>query len=151
MQDDSGSPYAASLSADFTTSSTSAADVTGLAFPVGANEIWLFDFRLNIGKASGTAGIKMALSWPTGATVKGMVWGSVTPATPTYQNSIITASGTLTTEVYQIVANSNGIMRIWGRIANGSTPGLLQLQVATVSSQNEIIVAGSGLVANRQA
>jgi hypothetical protein len=141
--------YVTSISADFTTNATTATNVTGLFFPIGINEIWVFRFHLGIGKASGTAGIKMAMSFPSGTTLHGNVWGSTTPLTA-FTLSTITASATLTAEVYAITAASTGKMHVWGRAASTSTAGNIQLQVASVTSQNAIITAGSHLEATRQ-
>lgn len=150
MRDNSGSPYVASIASDFTTANTTATNVTGMSFPVGANEVHTFEFRLNIGKASGTAGIKVALAVPTGSTLKAMVDGTTSGPTAT-TSSVITASATLTAEIYSTVANSNGVMLIYGRVDSAGTPGTVQLQVASVTSQNAIIGGHSSLVAEREA
>lgn len=150
MRDNSGSTFALSLPSNFSTGSTSATDVTGMSFPIGANEIWTFKFRLNVGKSAQTNGIKMGMNVPSGATFKAMVRGTTSAAT-LRTTSVITAAATLTTEVYHNRTGSLGVMRIWGSVRNGATPGFVTLQTASVTSQNALIVAGSSLAADREA
>src|SRR5687768_7547009 len=95
------------LTNDWTTTATTVSNVTGMNFPVQANEVWSYDFVLRIGSSS-TAGIKFAINFPSGAANMCTVNGT-TNAINTATTSIITAAATLTTEVYMALATQNGI------------------------------------------
>jgi hypothetical protein len=141
-------PYFARLTADQATNATTATAVPGLSFTIGANEVWTVEFNCRIGKASGTNGTKYAIAIPAGATVMGQVFGTVGSATA-FATEVITASATLTSTAFNTTATSNGVMRITACIVNGATAGTVQLQQASVTSQNAIVLANSYMVARR--
>jgi hypothetical protein len=144
-----GTQAQAVLAADQTNTLTTAANVAGLSFAIGANEVWIFDFILRIGSSS-TTGCKYAITTPAGATLMAIVFGNTTAITA-FNEEILTASGTLTAAVYQAIATQNGMLRISGVVRNGATAGTVQLQQAKVTSGTATVGANSSLMARRAA
>lgn len=58
----------AKLASDFTTSSSTAVDVTGLSFTPAANKSYEFEGLLRTRTATATVGPRPGLAWPTGTT-----------------------------------------------------------------------------------
>lgn len=133
----------ARLTADVSKTTTAASDVTGLNFYVDVNEVERFEF--NLFTSAGTGGIKFALTFPTGATVKAEVFGSVAAGAITSER--ITATATLTTAVWS-TSNTSGWVKVMGEIRNGGTAGTVQLQYGSgTNGQTANIQADSTVVA----
>ena len=146
MIDNTGSAYQSYLTADATTTSTAAVNVTGLSFPVGGNEAWTFEFNLRIGSSS-TAGMKVALTFPSGATLLATAIGATSGVTA-QSTDLMSASGTLGL-AFNTFNGQTGVLRITGCITTGSTPGIVQLQQAKVTSGTSTVAALSFLRAQR--
>lgn len=130
------------------TTDTTIASVWDLGFAIGPNEVWTAEFNLSHG-ASGTGGCKWAISIPSGATIRAVVVGSGASKT-TQTSSIITASATLTAELYNTAALTTGWTRITASVANGATGGNVQLQFASgVSGQFTTVYTDSYFTARR--
>jgi hypothetical protein len=139
------------------TSSTTLVDVTDLAFTIGANEKWVVDFTLFTPFANGGGGFSFALTNPSGATprnVGGAIYkdaavSSVGPAVST--NGYV--SGTSFLGATPAGADNSAWAFLHAYIANGSTPGTVQLQFAQNASNgiSSTILEGSKLVAYRVA
>lgn len=56
------------LGSDFTTTSATAVDITGMAFTPAANKRYEFEARLRLRTATATVGPRPGLAWPTGFT-----------------------------------------------------------------------------------
>jgi len=134
---------AARLDGNVTTTSLTAANITGLSFPIAVNETVRFEANLNNGN-SGTTGNKFAVNFPSGATLNCHTEGSTSGPTAMTQSKI-TAAATLTTEIYHTLASQVGRATIIGTVKNGSTAGTVQLQFAAVTSGTATINAGSSL------
>lgn len=135
------------LTQDFTTSSGSAVNVTGLAFTPAANTNYEFYVRLLVRTATATVGPRPGLAWPTGLT-DGVAYMDTTSAAATrvMQNGNITAAllgpvGGLPT--------TTGSWPAWiqGWFIGGPTPsGAVQVQLASeTAGTNVTIKAGSCL------
>lgn len=112
---------AAYLANDQSTQSATAVSITGLAFNVGANQVWSFEARLGA-TVSAVAGVKVAVAVPSGATLGAYVRGSTTTVTP------ITSSGVLTVSVMTAAVGGidiNGVVQV------GATAGTVQIQFAS--------------------
>lgn len=133
--------------ADRTTTSTTAVNVLPLSFSADVNEEWIFSFRLRVGSSS-AAGIKVALTFPAGATLRATVKGN-SGAVTTISSEQITASGTLG-QVWCAAAINNGWLEIDGVIVNGATAGTVQLQAAKVTSGTATVFQGSYVDAQRR-
>lgn len=152
MLDNSGSPYPARISGDLTTTSTSAADATGLSFPIGANEVWSFECYMKVGSSS-TAGTKYAVNVPSGATLAVQVEGQTT-GNGVFAQEQLTAAATLTSTAFNTTgafttAAVGAFVAVRGVVANGSTPGTVQVQHAKVTSGTATIYANAYLIARR--
>lgn len=106
---------------DQSTTSATAVDITSMSFAIGANEVWTAEFYLGC-TVSGAAGIRYAVTVPSGATIGAGVRG--TNAIP----AIITASGSLTTAVF---TNTPSMTQISMLVQNGAAPGTVQVQFAS--------------------
>lgn len=119
---------------------------SGLSFAVKANEICEFEFILRIG-STGTAGMKLALVFPNGATLTASVVATGSSATAVI-GDLIAASATAGATI-MTVASQNGIARIRGVIVNGITEGSVGLQFLKVTSGTATIAANSFVSARR--
>jgi hypothetical protein len=133
----------ARLDAAVTTTSTTAANITGLSVSVAANETIQFEAYLNNGN-TGTTGNKFAVNFPSGGTLMCHFEGSTSGVTAMTQSKV-TAAATLTTEIYHTLATQVGRATLMGTFKNGSTAGTLQIQFAAVTSGTVTINAGSYL------
>lgn len=117
---------------DQTTTSATAVDITSMSFSIGASEVWSVEFYLGC-TVSGAAGIKYAVSVPSGATIGGSVRGTL--AAP----AIITASATLTTAQLQTTPSMTQISVL---IQNSTTPGTVQAQYASADGIVSAVAKG---------
>lgn len=139
------------LPADATTTSTSAVDVADassnkLQFQIGDSEVWSFEFNLRTGSSS-AAGLKFAITFPSGGTMLAQAVGTTTGVT-VFSSDIMTASGTLGI-AYNTVNAQTGNLRITGVLVNGSTDGNVTLQFAKVTSGTATVAANAYLNARR--
>lgn len=138
---------AARVASNVTINSTTMADVTGLAFAVGASEIWAFEFNLTI--TGNTNGLKFDLTGPTSPTSLMATFFGNTSGITAISTDNVTAFSTATTTVFAATAVAN-VLRVYGTLANGSTAGTVQLRAGTLSGTNSSTVRlNSHLVAHR--
>jgi hypothetical protein len=109
------------ITADQSTTSATAVDCTGMAFPIGASEDIAFEFFLVV-NVSGASGVRFAINGPAGATIAAVVRG--TAAAPVQ----ITALDTLTGAV---MTSSAAGVHIFGVIRASTTAGIVQLRFAS--------------------
>ena len=141
MKRDTSSVY---LLADFSTSSTTAVS-TGLAFQIAANAVYTVIISGTASKATTTSGMKLAIGAPTGCTIKGQQQHGTSSLSTAMQNGLITAINTLGT-TFATGAGVEVPFRIEATITNGSTAGVISLDVATVTSNAATIYAGTRMV-----
>lgn len=135
------------LATDFTTTSTTASDVTGLGFAPLANTKYEFEVMLLLRSAAGTTGPQPGLTWPTGLTdgvVRLFASTAVNAEIFRHGNSSAavlvpnTGYGSTTTSY---LGGGSGIL-----IAGASPSGNLQVQLASeVSASTVTAKAGSYL------
>jgi hypothetical protein len=135
------------LANDFTTSSATAVDITGLAFTPAANLQYEFEACLFMRTATATVGAKPGLAWPGGVTdavADAYASISATVEVQAHGNanaSIIAASTALanTTQSYS--------GRLFGSMKMGGSPtGTLKVQLASETAGTNVIAkAGSFL------
>lgn len=118
---------AAVITSDFTTTSGTGVDVTGLSVAVAANTNYSYSCHLDTG--SGTSGIKAAITLPSGAVLLGHAFGVNTGST-TFREDRMTTSGTLT-GAFSVLSSSATFIRLNGRIRISSTAGNFKVQVAS--------------------
>lgn len=133
------------LASDFTTSSATAVDITGMAFTPAANTSYEFESLLLCRTATATVGPRPGLAWPTGlsdgvadmftpssATAQTMVFGNIAA-------TMLAAVGGLpnTTSSYPV--------RVCGMVVAGASPsGTVKLQLASETAGTNVTVkAGS--------
>jgi hypothetical protein len=134
--------------ADVTNTTNAAVDVTDMSFNIGATERWTAEFYLQTG-CSSTGGIKYAISVPTGSVFRAVIDGSGSSAT-SRNSAIVTASGTLTTAIWNNVAAATGFARISLSVVAGVNAGVVQLRFASnTAGQTSTIFSNSYLVARK--
>lgn len=131
-----------------TASDTTEADVTGMSFDIGANEVWQFEIHLKNG-CSAAGGLMWNITVPTGGTLMATVFGSISTTT-NFRHDEITTSGTAV-NTYAGANSQAHQTHFWGTVANGATPGRVQLGVQnnTGVSQTATVAAGSYIIARR--
>jgi hypothetical protein len=131
-----------------TTTSTSAANVTGASFAIGANENWSFEFYGRIG-CDNTGGVKFAADVPSGATLLAQAVGVGASAT-TVTSALLTSDNALSGVAFNSVNDQNGWVRITGHVRNSSNAGNIQITFASATSgQTSTVYVDSTLVGRR--
>lgn len=135
------------LAADFTTSSATAVDVTGMSFQPAANKRYEFEARLRLRTATATVGPRPGLAWPTGFTDGG---GEV--RCPSAVGSEVMQFGNPNAAILGPVGGLPNTTQSWpgyvgGEINMGASPsGTVKLQLASeTAGTNVICKAGSWL------
>lgn len=130
-------------------------DDNDLLFPVAANESWVFEFLFFTTAASNTPDLRVALTFPAGATVLAEVVGPTNGIT-TVPGELriftpITTSGTAVTGIGSISTATP--VRIKGVIRNGANAGSVTLQWAqnSADASDTKVKADSTVIARRYA
>ncbi len=137
----------ASLGSDFTTTSATAVDVTGLAFAPAASTNYEFEAMLMVRTATGAVGPRPGLSWPTGLT-EGVGMMFVPQAANadllSYGNSnaaLLVAAGGLPSTTLSYMGGGRGFV-----FAGASPSGNVQVQLASETAGTTVTIkAGSFL------
>lgn len=130
------------------TTSQSLGNITGLSFAVGANESWIFRFKIFTGSTT-AAGIRIGFTFPNGATiVAGTIFGATT-ALNAFNSEAIPASGVPSTNAYNTVNSQIGWINVEGGIINSSTPGTFQVQGLKVTSGMGSVLVNSHFTAQK--
>lgn len=131
-----GSVY---LTSDFSTSNTTAQN-TGLKFSIAANEKYNVTVVGTCSKATTNTGLRVAVGAPTGCTVKGVEYRGQAITSTALQNGLITAINTLG----GTFATGIGVevpFRMEFVVSNGANAGVIELQLATVTSNTATVYA----------
>lgn len=125
------------------TTSSSFADVTGLAFPVGVNETWGFEMAVGTGCAA-TGGLRLSMNVPSGATITARLqgMGNATTAMTTGTISLANMDGPL----FNNVVNAFGWATMQGMVVNGATPGTAQVRFRSQTNGQQSRVHPSGWI-----
>lgn len=135
------------LSANRTTTVTTAADVTDMAFAIPASQTWTAEFNLQHG-CDNTGGVKYAISVPVGATFRAVVEGNETSTSRGM--AVLVVSDTLSAQAFNIVNTASGYAKVTLGIVNGATAGTVQLRFASgVDTQTSTVYANSYLTARK--
>ena len=134
------------LGADVSNSTTTLANVTGLAIALAANSTYAIDARVMFQTAATNTGLRLTQTVPSGATHVAQ-WNTPTSLTArTLANQRAADTGAASTGVD--VANANTLATGSFLVITGATAGTLQIRFASeVGGSNAVIKAGSNLVA----
>lgn len=136
-----------SLLADFNSTTSLSAQPTNLTFPVAAGDIWLVEFGGRWSLASGTAGVKLAVSAPTGAVLDGGIWadlGALTTGT-----SAVIASTALSSAFNTVAATLEPFEGYCRIKMDGTNAGSITLQIAPAAAVVATVKAGAWMRASR--
>ena len=135
------------LANDFTTSSATAVDVTGLAFTPALNLQYEFEACLLLRTATATVGPRPGLAWPTGGTD-----GVARIDTPSSATALTTVLGNTASPLLAAVGGLPNTTASWpayiaGTFRAGAVPlGTIKLQMASETAGTTVTVkAGSFL------
>lgn len=132
------------LVGDFTTSSSSAVDITGLAFTPAANQRYEFVGRLFVRTATATVGPRPGVAWATGLT-DGVVFIQQTSSA----TANVFANGNIAAAVLAPVGGLPNTTQSWpalieGTVTAGATPsGTIKLQLASETA-GTVVTAKAG-------
>lgn len=134
------------LAADVTNSTTTLANVTGLAIALAANSTYAIDARVMFQTAATNTGLRLTQTVPSGATHVAQ-WNTPTSLTArTLANQRAADTGAASTGVD--AANANTLATGSFLVITGATAGTLQIRFASeVGGSNAVVKAGSNLVA----
>lgn len=135
------------VSSDVTTTSQSLQPVNDLSFPVLANETFYFRALIYTGSST-TTGVKIGVTFPAGATVKGNIFGTTTGLN-VFNSEPIPTSGTASTNAYNTVVSQTGWIEVEGLIRNGNTDGTFLIKGLKVTSGTATILTDSGFIAQK--
>jgi hypothetical protein len=129
------------LANDFTTTSATAVDVTGLSFTPAANQAYMFEALLMLRTATTTVNPRPGLAWATGLS-DGTVQGDVTQST----TGRLTMNGNIGASVLGQVGglpnnSQSWPATIWGCAIAGSSPsGSVRIQLASETAGTTVTV-----------
>jgi len=144
-----GGPATVKKTADQSNSTTTLADVAGLAFPVLANTDYLFEFIVVFQTAATTTGIRLDINGPSSPTY--VVWwreiplAAQTAGTDNIQDRQLVGYQSDAATGSIGVANQNYVARITGVLSNGANPGTLQLQFASEVAASAVTIKKGSL------
>jgi len=135
------------LASDFTTSSATAVDVTGLAFTPAANQHYEFEAQLRLRTATATVGPRPGLAWSTGLS-DGFAGIDTTSAATTRILTNGNISGALLAAVGGLPTTTGSWPGyIFGNATAGASPsGTIKVQLASETAGTVVTIkAGSFL------
>jgi hypothetical protein len=126
---------------NFTTSSTSLVDITGLTFAASANSVYGFSVYLG-GQSSSTAGVQVNIHYnAAGATGSMTINGHTTSVAATGTFQIL---DTTTTNFWTTATTNLGIWCV-GTIVTGANAGTISVQIKKNTSGSATVLIGSSL------
>lgn len=128
---------------DFTTTSTTLVDVTGMGFSIAANEVWAFELNV-YGSTTNTAPIQFAVNAPSGATGIGIQQKFLTGS---FTNGSVTTINTAFASVATNVATT--LYRLTFSVINSSNAGTVQIRIQAASAGTADVPVGSYIIAHR--
>jgi hypothetical protein len=135
------------LGSDFTTSSATAVDVTGLNFTPAANTKYVFEATLLTRTATTTVGPRPGVAWPTGMTDGvASIQQSSSAAANVFANGNI--SGAVLAPVGGVPTTTGSWPAfVWGMVQAGASPsGTVKVQLASETAGTVVTIkAGSYL------
>jgi len=139
------------LTSDFTTTSATAVDVTGMAFTPSSNTRYEFRAMLMLRTATATVNARAGLAWPTGMTdgVAMIEQSQTTTAVPICANgnvnaALLIAVGGLPNTTQSWPARIEGMV-----IAGASPSGTVRVQLASETAGTTVRVVAGSWIAHR--
>lgn len=140
------------LSSDFTTTSASNTNVTGLAFTPSANKNYEMQGCYIVRTATATVGTRPGLSWPTGLN-EGVAQTTVpnsTTASALMNHSSVTGTANAASTGLPVAARSY-LAYMWGVVVTGGSPsGNVQVTVASETAGTTVTVRAGSFIKYRE-
>ena len=139
--------------ADWTSGTTSFADVGGLAFAVAAGESWSAELVLAVVRGTSGQGLKFRVAGPGAAAVLITIQGTGASGSSTIDCEVQTAFSVASpAKTFCSGPNLTGVVRVHVAVVNASAAGSVQLQASNGSGTGTVTIkASSDLVARRTA
>lgn len=136
-------------SGGFSTTNTTYTDITGLSVTLSANTTYVIHCWLNLAVNSGTAGLQIGATWPSGSTI-GLNGRAPTTSVSAQTFFSLTTSGALGSGT--IVTNAVAANPVYfnGVVSVGATGGVFKVGIAKVTSNTALVNFGSYLQAIQQ-
>ena len=143
-------PVYGRVAGDWTSGSASFADVTGLAFAVGAGENWTAEVVLHCVSGAGGQGFKFRVSGPGAGSVLIAMQGTGSSGSTAMECEVQTAFGVASpAKTFCTGSGLTGVVRVHVVVTNASA-GTVQLQASNSSGSGTVTIkANSDLVARR--
>ena len=140
------------VAADWTSSSASFTDVTGLSFAVAAGESWTAEIVLCAISGTGGQGFKFRVAGPGAGSVLIAIQGTGSSGSSTIECEVQTAFSVASpAKAFCTGSNLTGVVRVHVVVTNASA-GSVQLQASNSSGGGTVTLkAGSDLVARKTA
>jgi hypothetical protein len=130
-----------------TTTATSAADITGMSFPIAFGEHWQIEATILCG-CNNTGGLKVGINVPASNTFRVGVNGN--GSATTFLTEHLSGDDTLSTNAFNVTNSQNGVVRLSGIIHGVGVAGTVQLRFASATSgQTSTVYVDSILRATR--
>jgi hypothetical protein len=136
------------ITSNVTTTSGTAADVTGLSFAIAASEVWAFEIHL-MTMCSTVNGHKWALDIPTSCAVAASLRGSRATAASIISDDIL-ADDTLSTTVGTGTYTTGGWVDIIGIVTNSTNAGTVQVRFAANTAGDTITAKAQSFILARR-
>jgi hypothetical protein len=131
--------------ADYTNSTVTPTDITGLTFTGLANTVYDIEAVLVLSSAATTTGLGLALTIPSG-TVVGSWWHATATQGDTGGEQVASAAVAVFSSGVRAAATNVLVMARW-LVSVGVTGGTIQLQAASEVASSAITLKGAGLSA----
>ena len=139
------------VTSDWSNTSATFTDVTGLSWAIGASENWTADAVLYVIGGSGGTGIKFKVTGPSSPTsVLITIFGTGLSGSTSFAAEIQTVFSTSGTVAFASGSNLSGMVRIHIVVINGSNSGTVQIQANNSgASGTAYIKTNSDILATR--
>jgi hypothetical protein len=145
-QGPAGAGYVSKVTSNVTNSTTTPANITGLAFPVTASTEYAFEAVVTH-QGTSTSGPRFNLNGPAGATLVNIRWQRCTSPTAQTQSSDTAFSAAAQTAAITSSGNTTAMTSVvYGVIVNGANAGTAQFMLtSSTAGQTVTVYRGSAV------
>jgi hypothetical protein len=139
------------VASDWTSTSMSFTDVTGLAWAVAAGESWAAEMVLHVISGTSGQGLRVRVSGPGAAGVMIAITGTGSSGSSTNECEVQTAFSVASpTKSFVTGSSLTGVVRVHVAVSGASAAGPVQLQASNSSGGSAVTIkANSDLMARR--
>ena len=139
------------VAADWTSSSSSFANVTGLAFAVASGESWMAEVVLAVVSGTTGQGLKFRVSGPGAASVLIAMQGTGSSSATAMECEVQTAFSVASpAKTFCAGSSLTGVVRVHVVVTNASAAGTVQLQASNASGSGTVTIKANSDLAARK-